>query len=200
FIFLLYFIMKKRALWIIGIIILFIVVFIIGQYNTLVKLDEVVKTQRGQVESVYQRRADLIPNIVATVKGEADFEQKTLTQVIEARANATQLKVDVNNAEEFVKFQEVQGELSQALGRLMVLTENYPSLRANQAFSDLRVQLEGSENRISVERMNYNETVKNYNTKLRTFPTNIIAGLFGFEKANLFEATEGSEVAPVVEF
>lgn len=192
--------MKKRALWIIWIIILFIVVFIIGQYNTLVKLDEVVKTQRGQVESVYQRRADLIPNIVATVKGEADFEQKTLTQVIEARANATQLKVDVNNAEEFVKFQEVQGELSQALGRLMVLTENYPSLRANQAFSDLRVQLEGSENRISVERMNYNETVKNYNTKLRTFPTNIIAGLFGFEKANLFEAAEGSEVAPVVEF
>jgi LemA protein len=179
---------------------LFIVVFIVGQYNTLVKLDEVVKTQRGQVESVYQRRADLIPNIVATVKGEADFEQKTLTQVIEARANATQLKVDVNNVEEFVKFQEVQGELSQALGRLMVLTENYPSLRANQAFSDLRVQLEGSENRISVERMNYNETVKNYNTKLRTFPTNIIAGLFGFEKANLFEATEGSEVAPVVEF
>jgi LemA protein len=179
---------------------LFIVVFIVGQYNTLVKLDEVVKTQRGQVESVYQRRADLIPNIVATVKGEADFEQKTLTQVIEARANATQLKVDVNNAEEFVKFQEVKGELSQALGRLMVLTENYPSLRANQAFSDLRVQLEGSENRISVERMNYNETVKNYNTKLRTFPTNIIAGLFGFEKANLFEAAEGSEVAPVVEF
>lgn len=192
--------MKKRALWIIWIIVLFIVVFIIGQYNTLVKLDEVLKTQRGQVESVYQRRADLIPNIVATVKGEADFEQKTLTQVIEARANATQLKVDVNNAEEFVKFQEVQGELSQALGRLMVLTENYPSLRANQAFSDLRVQLEGSENRISVERMNYNETVKNYNTKLRTFPTNIIAGLFGFEKANLFEAAEGSEVAPVVEF
>ena len=192
--------MKKRALWIIWIIILFIVVFIIGQYNTLVKLDEVLKTQRGQVESVYQRRTDLIPNIVATVKGEADFEQKTLTQVIEARANATQLKVDVNNAEEFVKFQEVQGELSQALGRLMVLTENYPSLRANQAFSDLRVQLEGSENRISVERMNYNETVKNYNTKLRTFPTNIIAGLFGFEKANLFEAAEGSEVAPVVEF
>jgi LemA protein len=176
------------------------IIFVVGQYNTLVKLDEVVKTQRGQVESVYQRRADLIPNIVATVKGEADFEQKTLTQVIEARANATQLKVDVNNAEEFVKFQEVQGELSQALGRLMVLTENYPSLRANQAFSDLRVQLEGSENRISVERMNYNETVKNYNTKLRTFPTNIIAGLFGFEKANLFEATEGSEVAPVVEF
>ena len=192
--------MKKRALWIIWIIVLFIVVFIVGQYNTLVKLDEVVKTQRGQVESVYQRRADLIPNIVATVKGEADFEQKTLTQVIEARANAIQLKVDVNNAEEFVKFQEAQGELSQALGRLMVLTENYPSLRANQAFSDLRVQLEGSENRISVERMNYNETVKNYNTKLRTFPTNIIAGLFGFEKANLFEAAEGSEVAPVVEF
>lgn len=191
--------MKKRTSWIIWIIILFII-FVVGQYNTLVKLDEVVKTQRGQVESVYQRRVDLIPNIVATVKGEADFEQKTLTQVIEARANATQLKVDVNNAEEFVKFQEVQGELSQALGRLMVLTENYPSLRANQAFSDLRVQLEGSENRISVERMNYNETVKNYNTKLRTFPTNIIAGLFGFEKANLFEAAEGSEVAPVVEF
>ena len=161
--------MKKRTSWIIWIIILFII-FVVGQYNTLVKLDEVVKTQRGQVESVYQRRADLIPNIVATVKGEADFEQKTLTQVIEARANAIQLKVDVNNAEEFVKFQEAQGELSQALGRLMVLTENYPSLRANQAFSDLRVQLEGSENRISVERMNYNETVKKLQYKIKNFP------------------------------
>lgn len=170
------------------------------QYNTLVKLDEGVKAQRGQVESVYQRRADLIPNIVATVKGEANFEQETLTQVIEARANATQIKVDVNDAEDFAKFQAAQGELSQALGRLIVLTENYPTLQANQAFSDLRVQLEGSENRISVERMNYNEIVKNYNTKLRSFPTNLIAKRFDFERANLFETAKGSEVRPVVEF
>ncbi|MDO4714097.1 MAG: LemA family protein [bacterium] len=168
-------------------------------YNQLVQLDEAVKTQLAQVASVYQRRADLIPNLVATVKGEANFEQETLQKVIEARASATQLRVDVNNAQDLAKYQSAQGELSQALGRLMMITENYPTLQANQAFSDLRVQLEGSENRISVERMNYNKTVQNYNIKLRSFPTNLIAEWFGFEKATAFEAQAGSEVAPQVE-
>ena len=193
--------MKKGTLW--GIVIAVILIWIsviAGQYNSLVKLEETVKAQRGQVESVYQRRADLIPNIVATVKGEAAFEQETLRQVVEARASATQLKIDANNAQDFAKFQAAQGELSQALGRLMMLTENYPSLKANQAFSDLRVQLEGSENRIAVERMNYNKVVGKYNIKLRSFPTNLIAKWLGFERANLFEATTGSEVAPVVAF
>lgn len=193
--------MKKGTLWgiVIAVILLGISV-IAGQYNSLVKLEETVKAQRGQVESVYQRRADLIPNIVATVKGEAAFEQETLRQVVEARASATQMKIDANNAQDFAKFQAAQGELSQALGRLMMLTENYPSLKANQAFSDLRVQLEGSENRIAVERMNYNKVIGKYNIKLRSFPTNLIAKWLGFERANLFEATTGSEVAPVVAF
>lgn len=193
--------MKKGTLWgiVIAVILLGISV-IAGQYNSLVKLEETVKAQRGQVESVYQRRADLIPNIVATVKGEAAFEQETLRQVVEARASATQMKIDANNAQDFAKFQAAQGELSQALGRLMMLTENYPSLKANQAFSDLRVQLEGSENRIAVERMNYNKVVGKYNIKLISFPTNLIAKWLGFERANLFEATTGSEVAPVVAF
>ena len=193
--------MKKGTLWGIVIAVILIGISVIaGQYNSLVKLEETVKSQRGQVESVYQRRADLIPNIVATVKGEAAFEQETLRQVVEARASATQMKIDANNAQDFVKFQAAQGELSQALGRLMMLTENYPSLKANQAFSDLRVQLEGSENRIAVERMNYNKVVGKYNIKLRSFPTNLIAKWLGFERANLFEATTGSEVAPVVAF
>lgn len=193
--------MKKGTLWGIVIAVILIGISVIaGQYNSLVKLEETVKSQRGQVESVYQRRADLIPNIVATVKGEAAFEQETLRQVVEARASATQMKIDANNAQDFAKFQAAQGELSQALGRLMMLTENYPSLKANQAFSDLRVQLEGSENRIAVERMNYNKVVGKYNIKLRSFPTNLIAKRLGFERANLFEATTGSEVAPVVAF
>lgn len=193
--------MKKGTLWGIVIAVILIGISVIaGQYNSLVKLEETVKSQRGQVESVYQRRADLIPNIVATVKGEAAFEQETLRQVVEARASATQMKIDANNAQDFAKFQAAQGELSQALGRLMMLAENYPSLKANQAFSDLRVQLEGSENRIAVERMNYNKVVGKYNIKLRSFPTNLIAKWLGFERANLFEATTGSEVAPVVAF
>lgn len=193
--------MKKGTLWGIVIAVILIGISVIaGQYNSLVKLEETVKAQRGQVESVYQRRADLIPNIVATVKGEAAFEQETLRQVVEARASATQMKIDANNAQDFAKFQTAQGELSQALGRLMMLTENYPSLKANQAFSDLRVQLEGSENRIAVERMNYNKVVGKYNIKLRSFPTNLIAKWLGFERANLFEATTGSEVVPVVAF
>ena len=181
-------------------LVLVMIAIVANQYNSLVKLDEAVKAQRGQVESVYQRRADLIPNIVATVKGETSFEQETLKQVVEARASATQLNVRANNAEDFAKFQAAQWELSQALGKLLMLTENYPTLQANQAFSDLRVQLEGSENRIAVERMNYNKVVEKYNIRLRSFPTNLIAKWLWFEKANLFKSAQGNEIAPVVEF
>ncbi len=194
--------MKKRLIWI-GITIAVLAILYsatIGKYNNLVNLEETVKTQRSQVQNVYQRRFDLIPNLVATVKGEANFEKQTLTDVINARASASQIKVDINNAEEFAKYQAVQGQLSQALGRLMVLTENYPNLQANQSFRDLRVQLEGTENRITVERMNYNTAAQVFNTQIRIFPTSIIAKIFDFQRANLFEATKGAEVAPTVEF
>lgn len=194
--------MKKRLIWI-GITIAVLAILYsatIGKYNALVNLEETVKTQRSQVQNVYQRRFDLIPNLVATVKGEANFEKQTLTDVINARASASQIKVDINNAEEFVKYQAAQGQLSQALGRLMVLTENYPNLQANQSFRDLRVQLEGTENRITVERMNYNAAAQIFNTQIRIFPTSIIAKIFDFQRANLFEATKGAEVAPTVEF
>lgn len=194
-------VMKKWILWG-GLVLVLLMIFsvVIEQYNSLVKLDESVKTQWGQVESVYQRRADLIPNIVATVKKEANFEQETLKQVVEARASATQLNVRADNAQDFAKFQAAQWELSQALGKLLMLTENYPTLQSNKAFSDLRVQLEGAENRIAVERMNYNTAVQAYNTDLRSFPISLVAKSFWFEKANLFEANKGAEVAPVVEF
>jgi len=194
-------VMKKWILWG-GLVLVLLMIFsiVIEQYNSLVKLDESVKTQWGQVESVYQRRADLIPNIVATVKKEANFEQETLKQVVEARASATQLNVRADNAQDFAKFQAAQWELSKALGKLLMLTENYPTLQSNKAFSDLRVQLEGAENRIAVERMNYNTAVQAYNTEMRSFPISLVAKSFWFEKANLFEANKGAEVAPVVEF
>jgi len=194
--------MKKRLIWLgITIAVLAMLYFAtVGKYNNLVNLEETVKTQRSQVQNVYQRRFDLIPNLVATVKGEANFEKQTLTDVINARASASQIKVDINNAEEFAKYQAAQGQLSQALGRLMVLTENYPNLQANQSFRDLRVQLEGTENRITVERMNYNTAAQVFNTQIRIFPTSIIAKIFDFQRANLFEATKGAEVAPTVEF
>ena len=194
--------MKKRLIWL-GITIAVLAILYsatIGKYNNLVNLEETVKTQRSQVQNVYQRRFDLIPNLVATVKGEANFEKQTLTDVINARASASQIKVDINNAKEFAKYQEAQGQLSQALGRLMVLTENYPNLQANQSFRDLRVQIEGTENRITVERMNYNTAAQVFNTQIRIFPTSIIAKIFDFQRANLFEATKGAEVAPTVEF
>ena len=194
--------MKKRLIWLgITIAVLAMLYFAtIGTYNNLVNLEETVKTQRSQVQNVYQRRFDLIPNLVATVKGEANFEKQTLTDVINARASASQIKVDINNAEEFAKYQAAQGQLSQALGRLMVLTENYPNLQANQSFRDLRVQIEGTENRITVERMNYNTAAQVFNTQIRIFPTSIIAKIFDFQRANLFEATKGAEVAPTIEF
>jgi LemA protein len=171
-------------------------------YNSLVQKDEACVAQWAQVENVYQRRSDLIPNIVATVKGEANFEQETLTKVIEARASATQVKIDPSNMteEDLKRFDEAQNTLGGALSRLLMVSENYPNLQANQAFRDLRVQLEGSENRIAVERKKFIEAVQDYNTFRRKFPYNITASLFGFEKRPTFEARPGSEEVPQVDF
>ncbi len=171
-------------------------------YNRLVQKDEACVTQWAQVENVYQRRSDLIPNIVATVKGEANFEQETLTKVIEARASATQVKIDPSNMteEDLKRFDQAQNTLGGALSRLLMISENYPNLQANQAFRDLRVQLEGSENRIAVERKKFIEAVQDYNTFRRKFPYNITASLFGFQKRPTFEARPGSEEVPQVDF
>lgn len=170
--------------------------------KSLVVVDEEVKSSWGEVENQYQRRADLVPNLVATVKGAAEFEQNTLTQVIEARAKATSIKVDAESLtpEKLKEFQAAQGQLSQALGRLMVVSEQYPQLKANQGFLDLQVALEGTENRITVARKNFNESVKEYNVKVRTFPNNIFAGMLGFQQKGMFEAEAGAEKAPKVEF
>ncbi len=171
-------------------------------YNSMVKLDENVKTKWNQVETQYQRRSDLIPNLVSTVKGAAKFEQSTLTAVVEARSKASQIKVNPDDLSEenIQKFQAAQGQIGQALSRLMVLTENYPELKATQQFSDLSVQLEGTENRIAVARKDFNEAVQEYNTKVRSFPNNLTAGMFGFKQKAGFKADAGAENAPKVEF
>lgn len=171
-------------------------------YNGLVKQDEVVKNAWANVQSDYQRRADLIPNLVNTVKGEANFEQTTLQNVIEARAKATQMRIDPENLtpEKVQEFQQAQGQLSQALGRLLMVTENYPNLKANEGFRNLQTQLEGTENRIKVARNDFNAAVRDYNTKVRSFPTNIFAGMFGFSAKEGFAAEAGSERAPEVNF
>jgi LemA protein len=173
-----------------------------GSYNGLVQQDETVKNSWNKVQSDYQRRADLIPNLVNTVKGEAGFERGTLTDVINARASATQMKVDPNDLtpEKVQQFQAAQGQLSQALGRLLMVTENYPSLRANDAFRGLQAQLEGTENRIKTARNDFNDAVQTYNTKVRSFPTNIFAGMMGFKQRQGFTAEVGSERAPEVKF
>ena len=193
--------MKKNSWIIIGVLVV-LAFFVIGQYNGLVKLDEGVGKQWGNVENQYQRRSDLIPNLVATVKGYAAHESSTLEDVVAARARATQVTVDPNNLtpEKLQEFQAAQGELSSALGRLLMITENYPDLKANENFRELQVQLEGTENRISTERTRFNEASNSYNAKLRRFPTNIIGSLFGFERRAYFEAEAGSEKAPTVEF
>jgi LemA protein len=171
-------------------------------YNSLVSLDEQVKTQWAQVENAYKRRADLIPNLVNTVKGAANFEQKTLTDVIEARSKATQIKVDPANLtpEKLKQYQDAQGQLGSALGRLLSVTENYPQLRATESFKELQSQLEGTENRISVEREKFNSFTKDYNTKVRSFPSNISANMFGFKEKPYFQAPAGSDKAPTVAF
>jgi LemA protein len=173
-----------------------------GAYNNMVTEDENVQNAWAQVENVYQRRADLIPNLVATVKGYAEHESATLENVIAARAKATQMTIDPANLSEeaIAKFNEAQGELSTALGRLLLIQENYPDLKANQQFSELQAQLEGTENRIATERMKFNDAAKVYNTMIRKFPDNIIASIFGFEKKGYFEAQAGAETAPKVEF
>ena len=171
-------------------------------YNAMVMKQEAVQAQWAQVENVYQRRADLIPNLVATVKGYAEHEQGTLTAVIEARAKATGVTIDPSNLtpEQLAQFQEAQDQLSGALSRLLVSIERYPDLKANENFMALQSQLEGTENRITVERQKFNETAMDYNQYIRKFPRNIIASMFDFEKVGYFKAQAGSEVAPKVEF
>lgn len=172
-------------------------------YNTLVGLEESVDAAWSQVENVYQRRADLVPNLVATVKGAADFEQETLTAVTEARARATQVTLSpemLNDPQALDRFQQAQGQLGSALSRLLVAVERYPDIKANQNFRDLQTQLEGTENRIAVERRKYNEAARAFNTRVRRFPTNVIASITGFERKAYFEADEGAEQAPQVEF
>lgn len=193
--------MKKAIYGIVGFITLLILFASCG-YNNMVKLDEQVQSQWAQVENVYQRRSDLIPNLVNTVKGVANFEQSTLTKVMEARAKATSIQVDPNKLtpENVKKFQGAQGELSQAIGRLMMITENYPNLKANENFLELQAQLEGTENRITVERQRFNEVTQQYNAKVRTFPNNLTAAMFGFEKKGYFQAEAGAEKAPKVDF
>lgn len=192
--------MKRLFITIIGLLTVFS--FSSCDYNGMVKLDEQVQAQWAQVQNVYQRRADLIPNLVNTVKGAANFEKETLTQVIEARAKATSVNVDPSKLtpENIQKFQNAQGELSTALGRLMVVSERYPELKANANFQELQAQLEGTENRITVERQKFNEVTQQYNSKIRSFPNNLTAGMFGFEKKGYFQAEAGAEKAPKVEF
>lgn len=197
---------KNKALWItLAIIVVLLFAgysWVKGTYNTMVTQDEGVKTAWSQVENQYQRRMDLIPNLVNTVKGYATHEKETLEGVVSARAEATKTTIDPSNLnEESMKiFQAAQGELSSALSRLMVVLERYPDLKANQNFSELQAQLEGTENRISVERKRFNETAQSYNTYIRTFPTNILAGMFGFQPKAYFSAESGAEKAPKVEF
>ena len=196
--------MKKGLITVVVLAVIALLLFSWGKntYNGLVQSDEAVQAAWSQVENVYQRRADLIPNLVATVKGYAEHESSTLQAVIDARAKATQVTVDATNLteEQIAKYQAAQGELSQALGRLIAVSEAYPDLKANENFKDLQAQLEGTENRITVERQKFNETAQSYNTKIRTFPTNLIAGLFNFDRKGYFKAAEGAETAPKVEF
>lgn len=187
---------------IIGAIVLGLYLLTVGKYNNAVVKQETAQTAWSQVESAYQRRSDLIPNLVNTVKGAADFERGTLTDVIEARAKATSVNVDASNItqENLQQFQQAQGEVSSALSRLLVTVERYPELRATQNFQQLQSQLEGTENRINVERNRYNKQVRDYNTYIRKFPNNLIVGMYGFERMPLFEADPGSENAPEVDF
>ncbi|MFY8172582.1 MAG: LemA family protein [Sphingobacteriaceae bacterium] len=193
--------MKRTNLIILGLI---AVVFLFSGcgYNSMVKLDEKVSAQWAQVENVYQRRADLIPNLVNTVKGYANFEKDVLTAVTEARAKATSVNVDASklSPESIQQFQQAQGQLSSSLSKLLVVVEKYPDLKANQNFLELQAQLEGTENRITVERGRFNEVTQEYNSTIRSFPNNIMAGMFGFSKKGYFEAEKGAEKVPEVKF
>ena len=193
---------KNKGLIITIVVIVLVALWGIPSYNGLVGMDEKVSNQWANVETQYQRRSDLIPNLVNTVKGYAKHESQTLEAVMAARSQATQVKIDPSNCtpQQLAAYQKAQGDVTTALGKLLAITENYPDLKANQNFLELQSQLEGTENRINVARKDFNDSAKEYNTSLRRFPRNIIASMFGFEKRNYFEAEAGAEKAPKVEF
>ncbi|MBQ3857111.1 MAG: LemA family protein [Prevotella sp.] len=193
--------MKKTLIIILAVVAVF-AIWAVSTYNSLVGEQQKVEEAWAQVENVYQRRADLIPNLVETVKGYAKHEKETLEGVIQARANATSVKVDANTLDEasMKKFQDAQGELGSSLSRLLVVQERYPDLKANENFKELQAQLEGTENRITVERKNFNEIARSYNTSVKTFPKNIFAGMFGFQAKPYFQAQAGADKAPKVSF
>ncbi len=195
--------MKKRGLIILAVVVIVVLMLFSwfkSTYNGMVTANEAAQAQLSNIENQYQRRADLIPNLVATVKGYAQHEQSTLTQVVEARAKATQTQLNIDDAAAMAKYMQAQGELSSALNRLMAISENYPDLKANQNFRDLQTQLEGTENRIATERRKYNESARQFNTMIKMFPRNLFAGMFGFTPLNYFEAEEGAQQAPQVSF
>ena len=201
--------MAKSTMWLLGLggAVLLAVLLTIGSYNSLVSLDQGVQAQWAQVENVYQRRADLVPNLVSTVKGAANFEKDTLTAVTEARAQVGKITPDAlknatSDPEAFRNFEKAQGQLSSALSRLLVVSEQYPQLRATENFRDLQAQLEGTENRIAVERMRFNDAAREFNTKRNSFPTAMLAGFFGdrFHEKQYFQAEPGSHAAPKVSF
>ncbi len=193
---------KNKGLIITIVVIVLVALWGISSYNRLVGMDENVSNQWANVETQYQRRSDLIPNLVNTVKGYAKHESQTLEAVMAARSQATQVKIDPSNCtpQQLAAYQKAQGDVTTALGKLLAITENYPDLKANQNFLELQSQLEGTENRINVARKDFNDSAKEYNTSLRRFPRNIIASMFGFEKRNYFEAEAGAEKTPKVEF
>lgn len=194
---------KKHLGWIIaGAVVLILLLWGVSGYNGLVSMDEQVSGKWANVETQYQRRADLIPNLVNTVKGYATHEKTTLENVVKARSEATQVKVDPIDLtpERLAQYQKAQGNVSAALGRLLMVAENYPQLKANQNFLELQSQLEGTENRITVARKDFNDAAKAYNVAIRRFPKNILAGIFGFDKKSYFEAENGAEKAPEVKF
>lgn len=191
----------RKTLIIGGIILICLLVGCNG-YNGMVSLDQNVKKSWSQVENQYQRRSDLIPNLVSTVKGAANFEQQTLEGVVQARASATQMKVNIDDLspEKIKEYQAIQGQLGAALGRLLSVSENYPDLKANKNFQDLSAELAGTENRIAVARKDFNEVVQTYNVKVKSFPNNLMAGIFGFHEKGFFEAEAGAQKAPEVKF
>ena len=194
---------KKHLKWIIPVaLVVIVIMWAVGAYNGMVTLDEGVQGKWADVETQYQRRADLIPNLVNTVKGYAAHESQTLENVVKARSEASSVKVDPQNItpEKLAEYQKAQSGVSSALGRLMVIVEKYPDLKANQNFLELQSQLEGTENRINTARRDFNEAAKGFNTEIRRFPKNILAGMFGFEKKAYFEAEKGAEKAPEVQF
>ena len=193
---------KNKGLIITIVVIVLVALWGISSYNGLVGMDENVSNKWANVETQYQRRSDLIPNLVNTVKGYAKHESQTLEAVMAARSQATQVKIDPSNCtpQQLAAYQKAQGDVTTALGKLLAITENYPDLKANQNFLELQSQLEGTENRINVARKDFNDSAKKYNTSLRRFPRNIIASMFGFEKRDYFEAEAGAEKAPKVEF